>query len=127
MSGILFKKKIRLLVLLKSNHKNEKKFYEKNKMINFKFLNRKSEFSSYNYLDKYNYFVGTENTLTHEALSKQKRVAVFARKKMLSRINKKINNELNFYWPGKMNKNGNYWTHDIDKKFIKIINFVLDA
>ena len=94
-----------------------------------KFLERKSIFSSYYYLNKYNYFVGSENTLTYEALARNRRVAVFAiRKKMLSRVKKKINNELNFYWPGKMNQIGNYWTHNINKKvFSKILDFVLNS
>lgn len=126
------KKNIQLLILLKSNVNNdndEKNFYEKNKIMKIKFLERKSIFSSYYYLNKYNYFVGSENTLTYEALARNRRVAVFAiRKKMLSRVKKKINNELNFYWPGKMNQIGNYWTHNINKKvFSKILDFVLNS
>ncbi|WP_440931096.1 hypothetical protein [Candidatus Pelagibacter sp.] len=93
------------------------------------FIEKKSSFSSYIKINKFKYFVGTENTLSYEILARRKRIVIFAtRKKILKKFDKFIDSELNFYWPGIMKETGKYWTHSLSKKkFEKVLDYLLLA
>lgn len=129
LNNYCLKNSIKLSILLKTDDIREKVFYQNLIKNSVNFIEKKSSFSSYIKINKFKYFVGTENTLSYEILARRKRIVIFAtRKKILKKFDKFIDSELNFYWPGIMKETGKYWTHSLSKKkFEKVLDYLLLA
>lgn len=129
LNNFCLKNSIKLSILLKTDDIKEKVFYQNLIKNSVNFIEKKSSFSSYTIINKFKFFVGTENTLSYEILARRKRIVIFAtRKKILKKFDKFIDSELNFYWPGTMKETGKYWTHSLSKKkFEKVLDYLLYA
>ena len=116
-------------IILRSSDPREKYFYNNITNQDLNFLERSNKYSSYDYLEKINYFVGTENTMTYEALSKKKRVAAFTiRENLLEELTGIKLEGLSFYWPGKLDQEGKFWTHlPNSNSFSKVLDFVVKS
>jgi len=116
-------------IILRSNDPEEKNFYNDITKKDINFLERLNNHSSYEYLEKVNYFVGTENTMTYEALSRKKKIAVFTiRKNLLKNLTGVEVEGLSFFWPGKLNDEGKFWTHiPNSNSFLKVMDFVVKS
>ena len=116
-------------IILKTNDQREKNFYNNIVNGNLNFFDRSDKYSSYDYLEKVNYFVGTESTMTYEALSKKKRIAALTiRENLLKDLTGVKLEGLSFCWPGKLDHEGKFWTHfPNSNSFSKVLDFVVKS
>ena len=95
-------------------------------------LKKEERYSTYKNLDKFSFLVGTETTMTYEALARSQKIAVISSrgnffKKNLNDPN--INfDQYKFLWPGNVNLEGRFWTSKYDEiSMERVVNFVTNC
>ena len=103
--------------------------FDKNKV---QILDKKNRYSNYQYINEFDYLVGTETTMTYEALSRRQKIAIFAIRGQLFKKQfpgiKTNNEQYNFFWPSKKSIEGNFWTHLNDNdSMTRVLDFVTNC
>ena len=96
------------------SHNQEKKFFDEILKKKYKFIKKKSNFSNYNLLKKYNFIISVDSTLSFEAISRNLNVGIFDYRPKITKAK-----ERGLY----ISKEGKFWTKSLAKKsFIRIMN-----
>ena len=89
-------------------------------------LPKKNRYCSYEYVDDFQYLVGTDTTLSYESLFRNNRIAFMnLRHHFISKFVNDNFDDCRFLWPSKFNQDGPFWTHKIDpNEMSRVLNFV---
>ena len=95
-------------------------------------LKKEERYSTYKNLDKFSFLVGTETTMTYEALARSQKIAVISSRGNFFKKNlndPKINfDQYKFLWPGNVNLEGRFWTSKYDETSMeRVVNFVTNC
>ena len=104
----------------------EESYYKE--ILDFKvdFVKKKNRFNGYNKIINYDFFVTNDSTLGYECLARNKRVAFFNNRYLVSKFK---NGHKHYYgWPKKLPESGPFWTNSIQiNKMEKVLNFMMRA
>ncbi len=104
----------------------EESYYEE--ILDFKvdFVKKKNRFNGYNKISNYDFFVTNDSTLGYECLARDKRVAFFNNRYLVSKFK---NGHKHYYgWPKKLPESGPFWTNSNQiNKMEKVLNFMIRA
>jgi len=113
-------KNLNLFVIGESKYfpEDEKNFYSQITKNKFKFLKRKSEDSSYKYIDKFEYITGVDSTMLYESSARGKKVAFFSGRESCFKGYKDY-----FNWPNNIYPKGLFWSNETNKQEIfRVLN-----
>ena len=89
-------------------------------------LEKKNRFNGYNKISNYDFFVTNDSTLGYECLARDKRVAFFNNRYLVSKF--KNGHKHHYGWPKKLPESGPIWTNSIQiNKMEKVLNFMIRA
>ena len=129
LSEYCYNQNYKLMIILRSNLKSEKKFYKDlifNK-CNWNFSRRSSPYDGYKILDECSYVFGVDGTLLYESFSRGKRTGAISIRSTILQKRFKVNMKGHRYcWPYETTENGPFWTHTNNKKqILKVIKNVV--
>ncbi len=129
LSNYCLKNNMQLFIIPCKNNNDEFNYYSKNKNNKFNMLLKKNRYCSYEYIDDFKFQVGTDTTLSYESLFRGNRICFFnLRKNFISKYTDDALECHNFLWPGKIEKEGQFWTHKTDEtSMTRVLKFVINC
>ncbi len=126
LSNYCLKNSLEFFIIPCQSNNEEYNYYKSDQSNKFNMLPKKNRYCSYEYVDDFQYLVGTDTTLSYESLFRKNRIAFFnLRKNFLSKFANDNFDEFRFLWPSKFDKDGPFWTHKIDpNEMSRVLNFV---